>query len=90
MVIIIAGEAVLVEDDGRATMRAGDIAAWPKGSTNGHHLVNESNADCVFVALGGGKRVDTGGGYSDIDMLFTADGRYTTKAGKAYAATRSA
>jgi uncharacterized cupin superfamily protein len=67
-------------------MRAGDIAAWPKGSTNGHHLVNESDADCVFVALGGGAR--TGGGYSDIDMLFTADNRYTTKDGRDYAATR--
>ena len=52
---MISGEAVLVEDDGRHAMRAGDIAVWPKGSTNGHHLVNESDADCVFVALGGGK-----------------------------------
>jgi uncharacterized cupin superfamily protein len=86
MVIMLSGEAVLIEDDGRTTMRAGDIAAWPKGSTNGHHLVNESDADCVFVALGGGAR--TGGGYSDIDMLFTADNRYTTKDGRDYAATR--
>jgi uncharacterized cupin superfamily protein len=86
MVIMLSGEAVLIEDDGRTPMRAGDIAAWPKGSTNGHHLVNESDADCVFVALGGGAR--TGGGYSDIDMLFTADNRYTTKDGRDYAATR--
>lgn len=88
MVIMIAGEAVLVEDAGRTPMRAGDIAVWPKGSTNGHHLINESDSDCVFVALGGGDRVDTGGGYSDIDMLFTADGRYTTKDGRDYAAKR--
>lgn len=87
MVIMLAGEAVLVEDDGRTIMRAGDIAVWPKGSTNGHHLINESDADCVLVALGGGKQYDSGGGYSDIDMLFTPDG-YTHKDGTPYPTTR--
>jgi uncharacterized cupin superfamily protein len=87
MVVMIAGEAVLVEDEGRTVMRAGDIAVWPKGSTNGHHLINESDSDCVFVALGGGKRCDTGGGYSDIDMLFTPDG-YMHKDGTPYPTAR--
>jgi uncharacterized cupin superfamily protein len=86
MVVMISGEAVLIEDDGRTQMLPGDIAVWPKGSTNGHHLINESNVDCVFVALSGGVR--TGGGYSDIDMLFTADSRYTTKDGRDYGAQR--
>jgi hypothetical protein len=36
----------------------------------------------VFVVVGGGERI--GGGYSDIDMLFTADGRYTRKDGSPY------
>ena len=90
MVIMIAGSAVLMEDDGRTVMHPGDIVAWPKGSTNGHHLINESDTDCVFVALGGGKKYDTGGGYSDIDMLFTSDGRYTTKDGAPYPAKRIA
>lgn len=89
MVIMLAGEAVLVEDDGRTLMRAGDIAAWPKGSTNGHHLVNESDQDCVFVALGAGRRTG-GGGYSDIDMRFDADGRYTRRDGTPYPAKRPA
>jgi len=86
MVVMIAGEAVLVEDDGRTIVRAGDVCAWPKGSTNGHHLINESDADCVFVAIGGGER--TGGGYSDIDMMFTADNRYVRKDGTEYPAKR--
>jgi uncharacterized cupin superfamily protein len=86
MVVMIAGEGVLIEDAGETILRAGDVVAWAKGSTNGHHIVNRSDAECVFVAIGGGVR--TGGGYSDIDMLFTADGRYTTKAGEDYAAKR--
>lgn len=93
LLVMIAGEAVLVEDDGRSIVRPGDVLAWPKGSTNGHHLINESDADCAFVVVGGGehrKRADPpgGGGYSDIDMLFTADGAYVHKDGTPYPAER--
>jgi uncharacterized cupin superfamily protein len=80
--VMLEGEAVLVEDDGATLLKPGDCAAWAQGSTNGHHLRNESESDCVFVVVGGGKC--TGGGYSDIDMLFTADGRYTHKDGTPY------
>jgi uncharacterized cupin superfamily protein len=79
--VMLSGEAVLVEDAGRTILKPGDCAAWPKGNTNGHHLINESNADCAFIVVGGGIR--TGGGYSDIDMLFTAD-TYTHKDGTPY------
>ncbi len=81
-VVILEGEAVLVEDEGRTVLRAGDMAAWPKGVRNGHHLRNESDSDCSFVVVGGGK--NNGGGYSDIDMLFTADNRYVRKDGTPY------
>lgn len=87
MLIMISGEAVLVEDDGRHIMRVGDIAVWPKGITNGHHLINESDTDCVFVAIGGGKKYDIGGGYSDIDLLFKPEG-YFRKDGTRYDADR--
>jgi uncharacterized cupin superfamily protein len=80
--VMLSGVAVLVEDDGRTLLRAGDCAAWPKGSTNGHHLRNESDEECTFIVVGGGK--NTGGGYSDIDLLFTADSRYVHKDGTPY------
>ena len=80
--VMLSGEAVLVEDDGRSVLRAGDIAAWPKGTGVGHHLCNESDSDCSFVVVGGG--TNTGGGYSDIDMMFTADNRYVHKDGSPY------
>jgi uncharacterized cupin superfamily protein len=80
--VMLSGEAVLVEDEGRTILGAGDIAAWPKGTGNGHHLRNESESDCSFVVVGGG--TNTGGGYSDIDMLFTADNRYVHKDGTPY------
>lgn len=80
--VMLEGKAVLVEDDGRSLMRAGDMAAWPKGTGVGHHLINESVEPCRFLAFSAG--TCTGGGYSDIDMLFTADGRYVHKDGRPY------
>jgi len=80
--VMLQGEAVLVEDDGRTVLRAGDCAAWPKGGTNGHHLINESGEDCVFICVGGG--INTGGGYSDIDLMFTPDSTYVHKDGSPY------
>ena len=50
--VMIEGEAMLVEDDGRTALRPGDLAAWPKGNTNGHHVINESGAPCRFSSCG--------------------------------------
>ncbi|HEY0958450.1 MAG TPA: cupin domain-containing protein [Novosphingobium sp.] len=80
--VMISGEALLIEDEGRTILKPGDVCAWPKGIVNGHHIRNDSEADCSFVVIGGGER--TGGGYSDIDMIFTADGRYLRKDGTPY------
>ena len=86
MVIMLSGEAVLVEDEGESLMQAGDIAIFPKARRDGHHLVNRGDADCAFIAIGGGTSL--GGAYSDIDMMFTADGGYAHKDGTPYPAKR--
>lgn len=82
LLIMLSGAAVLVEDDGETELRAGDIAAWPKGEPNGHHLVNRSGEPCSFVAVSAGP--GGAGAYSDIDMAWTADGRYVRKDGTPY------
>jgi uncharacterized cupin superfamily protein len=83
LVVMLSGEATLVEDDGETMLRAGDVAAFPKGVANGHHLVNRSNADCVFVAVG--RTAVTDCHYPDVDMhLDAASGRFTRKDGSAY------
>jgi uncharacterized cupin superfamily protein len=86
LVVMLSGEAILIEDDGETVMRAGDIAAFPAGITNGHHLQNRGTSDCVFVAIGCGDR-DSGGGYSDIDMNFSGE-LYFHKDGTPYPAKR--
>jgi uncharacterized cupin superfamily protein len=86
LVVMLSGEAVLIEDDGETIMRPGDVAAWPAGVRNGHHLVNRTDQDCVFIAIGAGDR-SSGGGYSDIDMTFGEEG-YFHKDGTPYPTVR--
>ena len=51
--------------------------------------INESDRDCVFLCMSGGK--NEGGGYSDVDMAFTTDGKFVHKDGTPYEdATRPA
>lgn len=51
IVVVLAGEAVLVDDAGAHPMRAGDLAVFRKGDGNAHHLRNESDAPCVLFAV---------------------------------------
>jgi uncharacterized cupin superfamily protein len=83
-VVMLAGEAVLVEDDGETMMRPGDCAAFAKGVANGHHLVNRSDAPCIFIAVG--KPAFTDCHYPDIDLhLDGATEAYVRKDGSSYA-----
>jgi uncharacterized cupin superfamily protein len=86
LVVMLSGTAVLIEDGGETELKAGDIAAWPKGSTNGHHMINRSSEPCTFVAVSAGP--GGAGAYSDIDMMWTADGRYCRRDGSEYAKRR--
>jgi uncharacterized cupin superfamily protein len=84
LVIMLSGEATLIEDGGETVMRAGDIAVFLKGVPNGHHLVNRSAEDCVFVAIGKAPTADCH--YPDIDLhLDGATMKFTHKDGMPYA-----
>jgi len=87
VLVMLSGEAVLIEDEGETVLRPGDCAAWPAGARNGHHLVNRSDADCTFLCMSAGDRT-AGGAYSDIDMVFTEQG-YLHRDGTPYPARRT-
>ena len=88
LLVMLSGEAVLIEDAARTVLRAGDVCAWAEGVANGHHLINESAADCSFAAISAGP--DLGGGYPDIDMVWDENGRFLHKDGTPYPAQRIA
>lgn len=68
-VVMLAGEAVLVDDAGETIFCAGDCATFAKGDGNGHVLQNRSSEECVFVAVGQPSNSDCH--YPDIDMHLT-------------------
>ena len=83
-VYLLDGELTLVEDDGETVMRAGDCAAFPKGTGNGHHLVHKSSAMAIYLEVGSRKPRDLAT-CSDIDMMSSnADGQFVHKDGTPY------
>ncbi len=82
-VFVVSGEVVLVTDQGEETLHAGDCAAFPKNTPDGHHLVNRSDAAVVCLEVGtrvDGERVV----YPDIDLLVEPKRGFTHKDGTPY------
>lgn len=83
LVVILSGTAVLVDDHGETPLGPGDVACFPKGDGNGHVLQNRSEADCVFLAIGGPGVSDCH--YPDIDMHYgSAHGGWHRKDGSPF------
>lgn len=83
-VTIVSGELVLITDEGETLMRAGDCAAFPAGRPNGHHLVNRSWANALFLVVGSRPKGDRAE-YPDIDLKYDgATKTYTHKDGTPY------
>lgn len=83
-VYVLEGELTLIENDGETLLRAGDCAAFPKNTGNGHHLINKSNKTATYLEVGSRHPEDVTV-CSDIDVMSTnADGRFTHKDGTPY------
>ena len=84
LVYVLGGELTLIEDGGETVLRAGDCAAFPKGTGNGHHMINKSDAMAVYLEVGTRWTADLTT-CSDIDMMSAnADGRFVHKDGTPY------
>lgn len=76
-VYILQGTPTLIDDTGKTQLTPGMALGFPAGDPNGHHIVNESDADAVILEVGTRATTEEGT-YSDIDMLAKADnGTYT-------------
>ena len=83
-VYVLDGELTLVEDHGETVLVAGECAAFPKGTGNGHHLQNRSATSAVYLEVGSRDPGDLTT-CSDINMMSSnADGRFTRKDGTPY------
>lgn len=79
MIIMVSGEAVLVEDAGEMVMCPGDIATFKAGDPSGHHLQNRGTEPAVFLAIGTDHPATDECHYPDIDMFWSETTGFTTK-----------
>jgi uncharacterized cupin superfamily protein len=66
-VFVLQGELVLVNETDEQTLTPGMAAGFPAGCGDGHHLVNRTDEDAVYLEVGDrteGDEVD----YPDIDL----------------------
>lgn len=87
-VYLLEGELVLVEDEGESLLCAGDCAVFPRGTGNGHHMINRSDRDAVYLEIGS-HHPDDRTTCSDVDMMSAnSDGRFVYKNGVPYSNER--
>jgi uncharacterized cupin superfamily protein len=82
-VFVVSGAVALITDQGEETLRAGDCAAFPRNSPDGHHLVNRGDITAVCLEIGT-RMADERAVYPDIDMLFDRQRGFTHKDGTPY------
>ena len=86
-VMVTEGECVMVQDEGEMVMRPGDCAAFPAGSTDGHHFLNRSDKVAKFLVIGSKARREVAT-YSDVDLMVEMEAgkaRFTYKDGTDWA-----
>jgi uncharacterized cupin superfamily protein len=85
-VYVLQGELTLIEDEGEMLLHAGDAAGFRAGVPNGHHLVNKTDRDAVYIEIGTRAERECAH-YPDHDLLAVKDGKnftYTRKSGEPY------
>ena len=85
-VFILSGHPTLVTDAGRMALEPGMCAGFAADSSNGHHLVNETDVEVSYLEVGS-RRPGDDVEYSDIDMRIVGrgrGGRYARKDGTPY------
>ena len=85
-VFVLEGELTLVEDQGETLLRMGEAAGFKAGIPNGHHLVNKSDRDAVYLEVGARAERERAH-YPDDDMVCIREGAeftFTHKSGEPY------
>src|SRR5262249_23894327 len=86
LVYVLEGEIMLIEDGGTTVLQPGDAAGFKAGVANGHHLVNGSQRDAVYLEVGTCAKRERAH-YSDVDLVYDRDESgfgFSRKSGEAY------
>lgn len=76
-IYVLEGEVTLVTDEGEQVLGPGMAAGFPAGKANGHHLINRSKANALYLEVGTRAKNELAQ-YSDIDLVgHKIDGRWS-------------
>jgi uncharacterized cupin superfamily protein len=50
--LVLSGQATVIEEDGAHPLGPGDAACWPAGAANAHQVVSRSAAPRIYLILG--------------------------------------
>ncbi|MFK7861786.1 MAG: cupin domain-containing protein [Granulosicoccus sp.] len=88
LVYILAGRPILVDDSGETQLEPGDVTTHIAGDPNGHHMINRTEEDVLYLIVGTRAPKEDTGHYPDIDLRIPANGtahrQFTNKQGKPY------
>jgi len=84
-VMVLRGKLTLVTDAGEQEIGPGMVAGFPAGVADGHHLVNRSDEDAVYLEIGTRAEMEECF-YPDIDLHYGPgdDAGYRHKDGTPY------
>jgi uncharacterized cupin superfamily protein len=85
-IYVLEGEITLIEDGGTTVWQPGDAAGFKAGVANGHHLVNRSKRDAVYLEVGTRAKRERAH-YSDVDLIYERDEsslRFSHRSGEPY------
>jgi uncharacterized cupin superfamily protein len=67
-IYVLEGEITLIEDGGETVLRPGDAAGFKAGVSNGHHLINKTQRDALYLEVGTRAKSERAH-YPDVDLV---------------------
>jgi len=74
LIYILDGRPTLVDDSGETQLEPGDVTTHAAGDDNGHHMINHTKEDVVFLIVGTRNPQEDTGNYPDVDLHIPANG----------------
>lgn len=74
---VLSGQPTFIDDAGERVLSAGDVTAHPCGDGNGHHMINHTQEDVVFLVIGTRAPERDHCRYPDVDLDLPATGTAT-------------
>jgi uncharacterized cupin superfamily protein len=85
-IYVLEGEITLIEEGGATLLHPGDAAGFKAGVGNGHHLVNKSQRDALYLEIGTRAKHERAH-YPDVDLVGEKDERgfhFSHRSGEPY------